>query len=89
LPYHPPALSFTVSRGGSLRNQLIVSRSVKIAPLTWNGRQNNRLKLNFSTAALGGSFTPNDSSANIDATTIAELINSQATLAGTYSSLSS
>ncbi|MGQ7414057.1 DUF859 family phage minor structural protein [Streptococcus suis] len=89
LPYHPPALSFTVSRGGSLRNQLIVSRSVKIAPLTWNGRQNNRLKLNFSTAALGGSFTPNNSSANIDATTIAELINSQATLAGTYSSLSS
>ncbi|HEM5239099.1 TPA: hypothetical protein U1344_002248, partial [Streptococcus suis] len=50
---------------------------------------NNRLKLNFSTAALGGSFTPNNSSANIDATTIAELINSQATLAGTYSSLSS
>lgn len=89
LPYHPPALSFTVSRGGSLRNQLIVSRSVKVAPLTWNGRQNNRLKLNFSTAALGGSFTPNNSSANIDATTISELINSQATLAGTYSSLSS
>ncbi|QZT16311.1 DUF859 domain-containing protein [Streptococcus suis] len=89
LPYHPPALSFTVSRGGSLRNQLIVLRSVKIAPLTWNGRQNNRLKLNFSTAALGGSFTPNNGSANIDATTIAELINSQATLAGTYSSLSS
>ncbi|HFU4518369.1 TPA: DUF859 family phage minor structural protein [Streptococcus suis] len=89
LPYHPPVLSFAVSRGGALKNQLIVSRSVKIAPLTWNGRQNNRLKLNFSTAALGGSFSPNSSSANIDATTIAELINSQATLAGTYSSLSS
>lgn len=89
LPYHPPVLSFAVSRGGALKNQLIVSRSVKIAPLTWNGRQNNRLKLNFSTAALGGSFAANNSSANIDATTIAELINSQATLAGIYSSLSS
>ncbi|HFU4358646.1 TPA: DUF859 family phage minor structural protein [Streptococcus suis] len=89
LPYHPPILSFTVSRGGTLRDQLIVTRSVKIAPLTWNSRQNNRLKLNFSTAPKGGSFTANSSSANMDVTTIAELVNSQATLAGTFSSLSS
>lgn len=89
LPYHPPILSFTASRGGTLRDQLIVTRSVKIAPLTWNGRQNNRLKLDFSTAPKGGSFTANSSSANMDVTTIAELVNSQATLAGTFSSLSS
>lgn len=89
LPYHNPILSFTVTRGGTQRDQLVVTRTVKIAPLTWNGKQNNRLKLDFQTAPYGGSFSANNSSANVDSTTMAELVNSQATLAGTFSSLSS
>lgn len=89
LPYHNPILSFTVARGGTQRDQLVVTRTVKVAPLTWNGRQNNRLKLDFQTAPYGGSFSANNSSANVDSTTMAELVNSQATLAGTFSSLSS
>ncbi|MFS6490079.1 DUF859 family phage minor structural protein, partial [Streptococcus agalactiae] len=85
IPYSPPAFSFTVTRAGAKNDQLVVTRSAKISPLIVDGVQKNKMTLTFKTAPLNTtSFTIDTSNASGTYTTVAELINSTATLSGSY-----
>ena len=85
LPYHPPVLSFDVSRVGTTSSTLQIRRRAKIAPLKVNNVQKNVLTLTFKVAEVGtNTYTPDNGSANASLTTQWELVNSEANLAGTY-----
>ena len=85
LPYHPPVLSFDLSRVGTTSSTLQVTRRAKIAPLKVNDVQKNTLTLTFRVAEVGTTtYTPDNGSANANLTTQWELVNSRANLAGTY-----
>ena len=85
LPYHPPVLSFDVSRVGTTSSTLQIRRRAKIAPLKVDNVQKNVLTLTFKVAEVGTTtYTPDNGSANASLTTQWELVNSLANLAGTY-----
>ncbi|RRA73495.1 hypothetical protein D5F89_02170, partial [Streptococcus agalactiae] len=85
IPYFPPAFSFTVTRAGAKNDNLVVTRNAKIAPLIVDGVQKNKMMLTFKTAPLNTtSFTIDTSNASGTYTSVAELINSTATLSGSY-----
>ncbi|HFI5238505.1 TPA: DUF859 family phage minor structural protein [Streptococcus agalactiae] len=85
IPYFPPAFSFTVTRAGAKNDNLVVTRNAKIAPLIVDGVQKNKMMLTFKTAPLNTtSFTVDTSNASGTYTSTAELVNSTATLSGTY-----
>ncbi|KLL25221.1 hypothetical protein VZ99_11025 [Streptococcus agalactiae] len=85
IPYSPPAFSFTVTRAGAKNDQLVVTRNAKISPLIVDGVQKNKMTLTFKTAPLNTtSFTIDTSNASGTYTSVSELINSTATLSGSY-----
>lgn len=85
MPYHSPALSFTVSRGGSDQATLNITRNARIAPLTVDGKQKNRMNLRFYVAKSGSNtFTSANGPAGGEWTSISEFTNSMASLTGNY-----
>lgn len=85
LAYHPPVLSFDVSRVGTTSSTLQIRRRAKIAPLKVDNVQKNVLTLTFKVAEVGTTtYTPDNGSANASLTKQWELVNSPANLAGTY-----
>lgn len=85
LEYFAPALSFSIARTGSTSSTLTVTRNAKIAPLTVAGSQKNSMALTFKVARLGTTnFKVDTGPAAGSWTSISNLVNSQANLAGTY-----
>ena len=85
LEYFAPALSFSIARTGSTSSTLTVTRNAKIAPLTVSGSQKNSMTLTFKVARLGTtSFQADTGPATGSWTSISNLVNSQANLAGNY-----
>ena len=85
LEYFAPALSFSIARTGSTSSTLTVTRNAKIAPLTVAGSQKNSMRLTFKVARLGtNSYTVDNGPATGSWTSISNLVNSQANLAGNY-----
>ena len=85
LEYFAPALSFSIARTGSTSSTLTVTRNAKIAPLTVSGNQNNSMTLTFKVARLGTTnFQVDTGPATGSWTSISNLVNSQANLAGNY-----
>ncbi|MBA1350589.1 hypothetical protein HRJ32_00640 [Streptococcus oralis subsp. oralis] len=85
LEYFAPALSFSIARTGSTSSTLTVTRNAKIAPLAVSGSQKNSMRLTFKVARLGNnSYTVDNGPATRSWTSISNLVNSQANLAGNY-----
>ncbi|SFC83414.1 virus protein of unknown function [Streptococcus gallolyticus] len=85
LEYFSPLNSFKVERSSSARTTLTVTRTAKIAPLTVNGKQLNKMTISFKTRLVGTTtWTVNNGSASGTFTTVSELLNSSANLAGTF-----
>lgn len=85
LEYFAPALSFSIARTGSTSSTLTTTRNAKIAPLTVSGSQKNSMTLTFKVARLGTTnFQVDTGPATGSWTSISNLVNSQANLAGTY-----
>jgi hypothetical protein len=85
LEYFAPALSFSIARTGSTSSTLTATRNAKIAPLTVAGRQRNTMALTFKVAKLGtNAFTVDNGQATGTWSSISNLVNSQANLAGNY-----
>ena len=85
LEYFAPALSFSIARTGSTSSTLTVTRNAKIAPLAVSGSQKNSMRLTFKVARLGNnSYTVDNGPATGSWTSISNLVNSQANLAGNY-----
>lgn len=85
LEYFAPALSFSIARTGSTSSTLTVTRNAKIAPLTVAGSQKNSMTLTFKVARLGTTnFQVETGPATGSWTSISNLVNSQANLAGNY-----
>lgn len=85
LEYFAPALSFSIARTGSTSSTLTVTRNAKIAPLTVSGSQKNSMRLTFKVARLGTTnFQVDTGPATGSWTSISNLVNSQANLAGNY-----
>ena len=85
IEYFAPALSFSIARTGSTSSTLTVTRNAKIAPLTVSGSQKNSMRLTFKVARLGtNSYTVDNGPATGSWTSISNLVNSQANLAGNY-----
>ena len=85
LEYFAPALSFSIARTGSTSSTLTVTRNAKIAPLAVSGSQKNTMTLTFKVARLGTTnFQVDTGPATGSWTSISNLINSQANLAGNY-----
>ena len=85
IEYFSPLNSFKVERSGSARTTLTVTRTAKIAPLTVGGKQLNKMTITFKTRPVGGTtWTTNNGAASGTFTTISELLNSSANLAGTF-----
>ena len=85
LEYFAPALSFSIARTGSTSSTLTVTRNAKIAPLTVSGSQKNTMTLTFKVARLGTTnFQVDTGPAAGSWTSISNLVNSQANLAGNY-----
>lgn len=85
LEYFAPALSFSIARTGSTSSTLTATRNAKIAPLTVSGSQKNSMRLTFKVARLGtNSYTVDNGPATGSWTSISNLVNSQANLAGNY-----
>lgn len=85
LEYFAPALSFSIARTGSTSSTLTATRNAKIAPLTVSGSQKNSMTLTFKVARLGtNSYTVDNGPATGSWTSISNLVNSQANLAGNY-----
>lgn len=85
LEYFAPALSFSIARTGSTSSTLTVTRNTKIAPLTVSGSQKNTMTLTFKVARLGTTnFQVDTGPATGSWTSISNLVNSQANLAGNY-----
>lgn len=85
LEYFAPALSFSIARTGSTSSTLTVTRNAKIAPLTVSGSQKNSMTLKVKVAKLGTTnFQVDTGPATGFWTSISNLVNSQANLAGNY-----
>lgn len=85
LEYFAPALSFSIARTGSTSSTLTVTRNTKVAPLTVAGSQKNSMTLTFKVARLGTTnFQVDTGPATGSWTSISNLVNSQANLAGNY-----
>jgi structural protein len=85
LEYFAPALSFSIARTGSTSSTLTTTRNAKIAPLTVSGSQKNSMTLTFKVARLGTTnFQVDTGPATGSWTSISNLVNSQANLAGNY-----
>ena len=85
LEYFAPALSFSIARTGSTSSTLTVTRNAKIAPLTVSGSQKNSMSLTFKVTRLGTTnFQVDSGPATGSWTSISNLVNSQANLAGNY-----
>lgn len=85
LEYFAPALSFSIARTGSTSSTLTTTRNAKIAPLTVSGSQKNSMSLTFKVARLGTTnFQVDTGPATGSWTSISNLVNSQANLAGNY-----
>lgn len=85
LEYFAPALSFSIARTGSTSSTLTATRNAKIAPLTVAGSQKNSMTLTFKVARLGATnFQVDTGPATGSWTSISNLVNSQANLAGNY-----
>lgn len=85
LEYFAPALSFSIARTGSTSSTLTTTRNAKVAPLTVSGSQKNTMSLAFKVARLGtNSYTVDTGPATGSWTSISNLVNSQANLAGNY-----
>ncbi len=85
LEYFAPALSFSIARTGSTSSTLTVTRNAKITPLTVSGSQKNSMTLTFKVARLGTTnFQVDTGPATGSWTSISNLVNSQANLAGNY-----
>ena len=85
LEYFAPALSFSIARTGSTSSTLTVTRNAKIAPLAVSGIQKNSMTLTFKVARLGTTnFQVDTGPATGTWTSISNLVNSQANLAGNY-----
>lgn len=85
LEYFAPALSFSIARTGSTSSTLTVTRNAKIAPLAVSGSQKNTMTLTFKVARLGTTnFQVDTGPATGSWTSISNLVNSQANLAGNY-----
>ena len=85
LEYFAPALSFSIARTGSTSSTLTTTRNAKIAPLTVAGSQKNTMTLTFKVARLGTTnFQVDTGPAAGSWTSISNLVNSQANLAGNY-----
>lgn len=85
LEYFAPALSFSIARTGSTSSTLTVTRNAKIAPLAVSGSQKNTMTLIFKVARLGTTnFQVDTGPATGSWTSISNLVNSQANLAGNY-----
>ena len=85
LEYFAPALSFSIARTGSTSSTLTVTRNAKIATLTVSGSQKNSMTLTFKVARLGTTnFQVDTGPATGSWTSISNLANSQANLAGNY-----
>lgn len=85
LEYFAPALSFSIARTGSTSSTLTVTRNAKIAPLAVSGSQKNTITLTFKVARLGTTnFQVDTGPATGSWTSISNLVNSQANLAGNY-----
>ena len=85
LEYFAPALSFSIARTGSTSSTLTATRNAKIAPLTVAGSQKNTMSLTFKVARLGTTnFQVDTGPAAGSWTSISNLVNSQANLAGNY-----
>lgn len=85
LEYFAPALSFSIARTGSTSSTLTATRNAKIAPLTVAGSQKNSMTLTFKVARLGTTnFQVDTGAATGSWTSISNLVNSQANLAGNY-----
>ena len=85
LEYFAPALSFSIARTGSTSSTLTATRNAKVAPLTVAGSQKNSMTLTFKVARLGTTnFQVDTGPATGSWTSISNLVNSQANLAGNY-----
>ena len=85
LEYFAPALSFSIARTGSTSSTLTATRNAKIAPLAVAGSQKNSMTLTFKVAKLGTTnFQVDTGPATGSWTSISNLVNSQANLAGNY-----
>ena len=85
LEYFAPALTFSIARTGSTSSTLTTTRNAKIAPLTVSGSQKNSMTLTFKVARLGTTnFQVDTGPATGSWTSISNLVNSQANLAGNY-----
>ena len=85
LEYFAPALSFSIARTGSTSSTLTVTRNAKVAPLVVAGSQKNSMSLTFKVARLGTTnFQVDTGPATGSWTSISNLVNSQANLAGNY-----
>ena len=85
LEYFAPALSFSIARTGSTSSTLTATRNAKVAPLAVSGSQKNTMTLTFKVARLGTTnFQVDTGPATGSWTSISNLVNSQANLAGNY-----
>jgi len=85
LEYFAPALSFSIARTGSTSSTLTVTRNAKVAPLLISGSQKNSMRLTFKVARLGtDSYQVDNGPAGGSWTSIFNLTNSSANLAGNY-----
>lgn len=85
LEYFAPALSFSIARTGSTSSTLTATRNAKVAPLVVSGSQKNSMTLTFKVARLGTTnFQVDTGPATGSWTSISNLTNSQANLAGNY-----
>lgn len=84
--YFSPVGWFSVSRSGTSRDKLTVTRNAKVAPLRIGGANRNKLSIQFKYALRGSSnWTNSTGNANENLTSTFELVNSQASLVETFS----
>lgn len=85
LDYFPPILKFDVARTGLNGGTFTITRTAKVAPLTVNGSQKNKMTLTFKVKPLADtSYISDTGPAAGSWTSISELVNSPANLSGQY-----
>lgn len=85
LEYFAPALSFSIARTGLTSSTFTVTRNAKVASLTVGGSQKNTMTLSFKVAKLGTTtYTEDTGAASGTWTSLSNLTNSQANMAGSY-----
>lgn len=88
--YFSPVGGLTVTRSGTNKDKLTVTRNAKVAPLKIGGVNKNTLSIKFKYSQRGsGTWTDSTGNANENLTSTFELINSQASLVETFSTTKS